>query len=191
MRIISGEWGGRTLHAPKGSDTRPTSDALRGAIFNILEHGIGHAPARAMDLFAGTGALGLEALSRGAQSCVFVESDAKALAALRKNIDSLGLGSDRAYVLEESRIERWASWFKKEGARMGPFDTVFCDPPYGKGLVGKALRSLTQLQAPFAADAWLVAEVSTRDEPEDLPGWELKDQRERGTTRLLFYRRVG
>ena len=144
MRIIGGEHRGRALKAPEGAATRPTSDRAREAVFNILEHapwseGIVHA--RVIDLFAGSGALGLEALSRGAAWCLFVETDAAARGAIRDNIEALAPNGD---LNGRTRIHR------RDAVDLGrlpagdgePFDLVFLDPPYGKGLGEKALAGL-------------------------------------------------
>jgi 16S rRNA (guanine966-N2)-methyltransferase len=137
MRIVGGRLGGRALAAPKTSSVRPTSDRLREAVFNILAHRYGDpvAGARVLDLFAGTGALGLEAMSRGAAFALFVDDGAEARALIRQNVEALGLGG-------VTRI------FRRDAARLGPvhpnlpFGLAFLDPPYRKGLAEAALGSL-------------------------------------------------
>jgi 16S rRNA (guanine966-N2)-methyltransferase len=134
MRIVAGKFRGRTLQGPKTNAIRPTSDRLRESIFNILAHAYGDpiTGARVMDLFAGTGALGLEALSRGAKFALFVEDSIEARGIIRQNIETLG-------VIGISNV------FRRDAAKLGqrgpvdPFDLVFCDPPYGQGLAEKAL----------------------------------------------------
>ena len=136
MRIVGGRLGGRTLASPRSQAIRPTTDRLRESLFNILVHAYGDpvTGARVLDLFAGTGALGLEALSRGAASALFVDDAAEARALLRENVASLGLGG-------VSRI------FRRDATRLGPvhpnepFSLAFLDPPYGKSLAEKALVS--------------------------------------------------
>src|SRR5215510_9905015 len=136
MRIVGGRLGGRTLASPRSHATRPTADRLRESLFNILVHAYGDpvSGARVLDLFAGTGALGLEALSRGAAFARLVDDAAEARALLRENVAALGLGG-------VSRI------FRRDATRLGPahplepFSLVFLDPPYGKGLAEKALVS--------------------------------------------------
>jgi len=136
MRIVGGRLGGRTLASPRSQAIRPTADRLRESLFNILAHTYGDpvTGARVLDLFAGTGALGLEALSRGAAFALFVDDAAEARALLRENIAALGLGG-------VTRI------FRRDATRLGPahpvepFSLVFLDPPYGKGLAEKALAS--------------------------------------------------
>jgi 16S rRNA (guanine966-N2)-methyltransferase len=134
MRIVGGKFRGRTLAGPNSNAIRPTSDRLRESIFNILVHAYGDpiTDARVMDLFAGTGALGLEALSRGAKFALFVEESVEARGIIRQNIETLG-------VIGISNV------FRRDAAKLGPrgpidpFDLVFCDPPYGQGLGEKAL----------------------------------------------------
>src|SRR3954451_4363093 len=136
MRIVGGSLRGRALAAPRSQAIRPTADRLRESLFNILLHAYGDpiAGARVLDLFAGTGALGLEAISRGAAFALFVDDGVEARALLRGNVEALGLGGT-------PRI------FRRDATRLGaahpvePFGLVFLDPPYGKGLAAKALTS--------------------------------------------------
>jgi 16S rRNA (guanine966-N2)-methyltransferase len=136
MRIVGGRLRGRALAAPKSQAGRPTADRLREALFNILAHGYADpvSEARVLDLFAGTGALGIEALSRGAEFGLFVDDGAEARALLRNNVEALGLGG-------VSRI------FRRDATRLGPvhplqpFSLLFADPPYGHGLGERALAS--------------------------------------------------
>ena len=136
MRIVGGRLRSRPLAGPKSDTVRPTSDRLREALFNILTHAYGDpvAGARVLDLFAGTGALGIEAISRGASYALFVDEGVEARALLRQNTETLGLGG-------VTRI------FRRDATRLGPahplqpFSLVFLDPPYGKGLAEKALAS--------------------------------------------------
>ncbi len=158
MRIIGGAWRGRRLDAPAGTTTRPTSDRVRQALFDMLLH----APwagresvegAAVLDAFAGTGALGLEALSRGAATATFLERDRAALASLRANAAACGAG-ERARVLEADALRP---------PRGSPATLVFLDPPYGESLVTRALAALGAAGW-FAPGALLIAEVG-RDEP--------------------------
>jgi 16S rRNA (guanine966-N2)-methyltransferase len=136
MRIVGGRLRGRTLAAPKSQAIRPTADRLREALFNILVHAYGDpiAGARVLDLFAGTGALGIEAASRGAAFVLFIDDGAEARALVRQNVEALGLGG-------VTRL------FRRDATRLGsahpvePFSLVFLDPPYGKGLAERALAS--------------------------------------------------
>ncbi|MGD9667691.1 MAG: 16S rRNA (guanine(966)-N(2))-methyltransferase RsmD [Hyphomicrobiaceae bacterium] len=138
MRIVGGTLKGRTLSAPKHEGVRPTSDRVRESVFNILAHGSSHRPiegARVIDLFAGTGALGIEAISRGARYCLFVETDTQSRALIRRNVEALGL----------TGVTRL---FRRDATDLGPagtmdaFDIAFLDPPYGKGLGERALAAL-------------------------------------------------
>lgn len=185
MRIVSGSLRGRGIVTPPGQATRPTSDRARQAVFNILEHAP-WAPelhgARVIDLFAGSGALGFEAISRGAGFCLFVETDDAARGAIRENIDALGLfGATRIH-------RRDATDLGQRPSAMGePFDLAFLDPPYRKGLAEKALEGL-------AAGGWLksgaIAMVErASDEPDGSPpGFESLDARDYGAARVQFLR---
>src|SRR5712691_5412539 len=136
MRVVGGRLRGRTLAAPKGEAIRPTSDRLRESLFNILAHGYGDpvAGARVLDLFSGTGALGIEALSRGAAFALFIDDGAPARALIRQNVEALGLGA-------VTRV------FRRDATRLGPahpvepFSLAFLDPPYRKGLAEQALAA--------------------------------------------------
>jgi 16S rRNA (guanine966-N2)-methyltransferase len=140
MRIVAGKFRGAQIEAPKGLATRPTSDRVRQALFNVLEHG---APdfdfdgARVLDLFAGSGALGLEALSRGARFCIFIEEGAEARASIRRNVEKLGLtGATKIWRRDATKLG--------EAGTLAPFDLVFCDPPYGKGLGEPAIAAAVE-----------------------------------------------
>jgi 16S rRNA (guanine966-N2)-methyltransferase len=184
MRIVAGRFRGRTLAAPEGTHTRPTSDRVREAVFNILEHGIAgfsFAGIRVLDLFAGTGALGLEALSRGAAFCLFVEEDADARGLIRRNIETLGLtGATKV--------------FRRDAANLGPagnrggFSLVFLDPPYEQsGLAQRALFSATQ-GGWLAPGAIAVVEDSKRATMAVPAGFAVLEQRTWGDTQVLFSR---
>jgi 16S rRNA (guanine966-N2)-methyltransferase len=139
MRIVAGEWGGRRIQAPPGRGTRPTTDRVREAWMSTV------APvlpgARVLDLFAGSGALGLEALSRGAVTATFVEQDAKAIAALRANIQALG--AEGAARMVRSDALKYA-----RGLGVGSYDVAFADPPYGKGFARELAEAFAA--TPFA-----------------------------------------
>jgi 16S rRNA (guanine966-N2)-methyltransferase len=190
MRIVAGLYRGRALTAPPGQATRPTSDRARQAVFNVLEHAAwspGLHEARIMDLFAGSGALGLEALSRGAAFCLFVETDPAARGVIRDNIDAVGGGD----LMGRSRIHRRdaTDLGVRPGADGPPFDFAFIDPPYGMGLGEKALAEL-------AAGGWLTPEALVvfergADEADpQTPGYDLLDARSYGAARVLFLRRA-
>jgi 16S rRNA (guanine966-N2)-methyltransferase len=188
MRIVSGQYKGKPIAAPDGRSTRPTSDRAREAVFNILEHAA-WAPAlqggRVLDLFAGSGALGLEALSRGAAFCLFVETDEAARGAIRDNVETMHLfGCTRIH-------RRDATDLGPRPASAGPaFDLVFLDPPYGKGLGEKALDVLGA-QSWLNPGAVLVFERG-EGEPEIQPhGYELIDGRRYGAAKVLFLKWPG
>jgi 16S rRNA (guanine966-N2)-methyltransferase len=156
MRVVGGSLRGRTLAAPKSPTIRPTADRLREAVFNILVHAYDNPieGARVLDLFAGTGALGIEALSRGAAFTLFVDDGAEARALLRENVATLGLGGT-------SRI------FRRDATKLGPahpvepFALAFLDPPYGKGLAEQALAS-ARAGGWFVPDALIVVEEAKK-----------------------------
>jgi 16S rRNA (guanine966-N2)-methyltransferase len=188
MRIVSGQYKGKPIAAPEGRSTRPTSDRAREAVFNILDHAP-WAPAlngaRVLDLFAGSGALGLEALSRGAGFCLFVETDEAARGAIRDNIEALHLyGCTRIH-------RRDATDLGPRPASAGPaFDLVFLDPPYAKGLGEKALAVMAE-HAWLSPGAVLVFERGA-DEPDLAPaGYEAIDERRYGAAKVLFLRWPG
>jgi len=156
MRVVGGRLRGRTLAAPASQAIRPTADRLRESLFNILIHAYGDpvAGARVLDLFAGTGALGIEALSRGAAFALFVDDGAEARALMRENVAALGLGGT-------SRI------FRRDATKLGPahplepFSLVFLDPPYGRGLAEQALAS-ARAGDWLTADAIVIVEEATK-----------------------------
>ncbi len=176
--------------APKGDSTRPTTDGNRQALFNILAHGLGHEPRRVLDLFAGSGAISFDALSHGAEKALLVEKDRGALEAIRKNRESLGLNESRVMWLSSSKPEAWPREILALGSAWAPFDTVFCDPPYGKRLAQRALASLFAADVGLLSpDALICAEISVRDELGPFEGWDCVQERERGDTILRFFRR--
>lgn len=184
MRIVGGTFKGRAIAAPPGQDTRPTSDRARQAVFNILEHAAwspGVEGRRVLDLFAGSGGLGLEAMSRGAAFALFVETDAGARGAIRDNIEALGLfGVTRIH-------RRDATDLGVKPAGLGePFDLVFLDPPYGKGLGERALATLRD-GGWITDDALIVFECGA-DEAPATPGFETLDTRDYGAAKVVFLR---
>ncbi len=183
MRIVGGRFRGRALVAPPGADTRPTSDRLREAIFNILEHGdFPLTDASVLDLFAGTGALGLEALSRGAKFALFVEESAAARAAIRANIEALGL-TGATKIFRRDAIDLGPM----PPGSGGPFGLVFLDPPYGKGLVRLALESL-RAGGWLTPSATLVIESGAEETLTLPPGFVEHDRRRYGDTQLTIAR---
>lgn len=179
MRVIAGTARGRRLKTPKGTSVRPTSDKVRGAIFSILlSQGRDPADAAVLDLFAGTGALGIEALSRGAARAVFVEKDPRTAALIGENLALTGFA-------EISRVMR-ADAERLELASLGTFDLVFADPPYALVLESKALGRL----AATLSEGGVAMVEHGIDAPPPVPqGLEAFDAREYGDTGLTFYRR--
>ncbi|MEE4239505.1 MAG: 16S rRNA (guanine(966)-N(2))-methyltransferase RsmD [Anderseniella sp.] len=183
MRIVGGKFRGRTIHAPDGRATRPTTDRVREAIFNRLEHGVAGFSidgARVLDLFAGTGALGLEALSRGARHVLFIDDNEAARGLIRRNADELGA---------IGQVKLWRRDAAKLGpcAPMSPFGLVFLDPPYGKELADKALAALVN-GGWLAPGAVIVVEEAAKAEPGIPPLLEVVNESRYGDTRVLTLR---
>jgi 16S rRNA (guanine966-N2)-methyltransferase len=169
------------LAAPDGLNVRPTTDRVREAMFNILEHKAGFEDARVLDLFSGSGALGLEALSRGARSVLFVEMDADARGSIRSNVESLGAtGQTRIFKRDASALGRMP------GDKGGPFGFVFLDPPYGTTLGETALKAARE-GGWLEEGAWIVYECGG-DETPCISGFAMEDMRRYGDTKVLFLR---
>ena len=182
MRIVGGRLRGRGLHSPKSAAIRPTADRLRESLFNILAHGYGDpiTGARVLDLFAGTGALGLEALSRGAALAVFIDDAAEARALIRANVEALGLGG-------------LARIFRRNATKLGPvhpmepFSLVFADPPYGRGLGELALASARE-GGWLAPDAVVVVEEAAEAGFNAPEGFTVIERRRYDDSELIFLR---
>ncbi|WMT87817.1 16S rRNA (guanine(966)-N(2))-methyltransferase RsmD [Pelagibacterium sp. 26DY04] len=185
MRIVAGKFRGKQLDTPKSDDIRPTSDRVREAVFSIIGSRIGPNldGLYVLDLFAGTGAMGLEAISRGAAHCVFVDTGIEARGLIRGHIESFGLGGQTKLL-------------KRDAADLGPIerlrpaDLVFCDPPYGKNLGEKAIASAL-------AGGWVAAEAlilieEDKDVAIEAPvGTQIVDRRDYGGTAITFLERTG
>nr|WP_070960717.1 16S rRNA (guanine(966)-N(2))-methyltransferase RsmD [Hyphomonas sp. Mor2] len=185
MRIVAGQFKGRPIAAPKTDATRPTSDRARESLFNMIAHAPwspGLDRARVMDLFAGSGALGLEALSRGASFCLFVETAHAALSTIRKNVAALNLTTDTR-IHRRSAIELGP----RQDATDLPFDIAFLDPPYHKGLIEPCLAKLVEGEW-VSAEALVIVETAA-DESPDFEGFELVADRESGAARFWFLTR--
>lgn len=186
MRIVAGSLKGRAIVAPEGQNTRPTSDRARQAVFNVLEHAAWAEPlhgARVIDLYAGSGALGFEAISRGAGFCLFVEIEDEARGAIRENADTFGL-MGRTRVHRRSATDLGV----RPGSAGEAFDIAFLDPPYGKGLGEQTLLRLAE--GDWLRPGAIVVFERGSDEPEiDTPGYERLDARDYGAARVLFLRR--
>jgi 16S rRNA (guanine966-N2)-methyltransferase len=183
MRIVAGDLGGRVLRAPHGAATRPTSEKVRQALFNIL--GPPGDDLHVLDLFAGSGALGLEALSRGAATATFVERARPALTTLRANVEDLAVGP-RARIVPTDV----SAFLAGAAAAPGPAWTwIFLDPPYAAGVVAATLAALPA--ARLAPDVAIVVEHAHREPPPDRAGFLLRtDLRRYGDTSLSWYRPV-
>ncbi|SMH40106.1 16S rRNA (guanine(966)-N(2))-methyltransferase RsmD [Mesorhizobium australicum] len=180
MRIVGGEFRGRPLATPRSSAIRPTTDRTREALFNVLAHRYADRleGVRVLDLFSGTGALGLEALSRGAAFCVFVEESAEGRGLVRENVEALGLQG-------RTKIFRRDATSLGPSGTLGSFGLLFADPPYGKGLGERALASARD-------GGWIVAgSLCVVEEGADAPfspgdGFEIVDERSYGDTIIRF-----
>ncbi|MBI1366063.1 MAG: 16S rRNA (guanine(966)-N(2))-methyltransferase RsmD [Alphaproteobacteria bacterium] len=183
MRIVGGKFRGRSILTPKGRDTRPTSDKARESLFNILSHrgDFSLEGARVIDLFAGSGALGFEAMSRGAHWCLFVETDAAARGAIRDNIEALGLfGSTRLH-------RRSATSLGSKPAGVGPpFTLAFLDPPYREDLAAPAMETLKS-GGWLSEDALVVVEQAVEEVPVAVAGFKEIDRRDYGAAQIGFY----
>ena len=177
MRIIAGEWRGRPIETPTGQATRPTADRVRETLFSMLTSRLGSfEDLRIADLFAGSGALGLEALSRGAASATFVESSPVASATIHRNADKFGV-MNRVQILGGSALAL---------VRCGPFDLVFADPPYASGAGSDIVRAVRYADW-LAPGGWMSVETSSDDEL-DPCGLEVDVVRDVGRARLTLLR---
>lgn len=180
MRIIAGQWRGRPITAPEGETTRPTSDRTRETLFSMLASRLGSfEDLRMADLFAGSGALGLEALSRGAAHCLFVEQDAAAIRAIRRNIANL-----QAQAISDVR----AGSVMALGVAREELDLVLLDPPYDTGAGAVAIDKLTRLGW-IGEKTWVSLETS-RKETVSIRGFDVEAMRDVGKARLHFLRKT-
>jgi 16S rRNA (guanine966-N2)-methyltransferase len=175
MRVIAGQYRGRRLQAPAGTNTRPTADRVREALFSILGDRV--AQARVLDLFAGAGTLGLEALSRGASTATFVESAPRALAALKANVDALGADAE---VVRGDALR----WLRGASAGARQYDLVFLDPPYRRA--AELGEELSGILPPVLAPGALVIAESDRRAPLEL-NITATDERRYGDTLIRFH----
>ena len=178
MRIVAGQWRGRKLIAPAGETTRPTSDRTRETLFSMLVSRLGSFEGlKVADLFAGSGGLGIEALSRGAASCLFVESDAAALRALRTNLANL-------QAVPQADVR--AASVLALGPAPAPLDLILLDPPYGSGAGVVALEKLNRLGW-IGPATWISLETALK-EPAQIKGLEAESERKVGTARITLMR---
>src|SRR6187399_1086094 len=184
MRVVGGRLKGRNLASPSSRDIRPTADRLRESLFNILIHAYDDPieEARVLDLFAGTGALGVEAVSRGAKFALFVDNGAEARALLRNNVEALGLGgATKVYRRDATRLG--------PAHPMEPYSLAFLDPPYGKGLAERALTSAHD-GGWLTPDALIVVEEAADTDFTAPDGFEEIERREYGDTQVVFLKLV-
>lgn len=182
MRVVGGRLRGRNIASPSSKEIRPTQDRLRESLFNILMHAYDNPVdgARVLDLFAGTGALGIEAISRGAAFALFVDNGAEARALLRNNVESLGLGG-------VTKV------FRRDATNLGaaypvePFSLVFLDPPYGMGLAPKTMSSLRAGRW-LLPDALVVVEESKAAALSTPEGFQELERRAYDDTEFVFFR---
>ncbi len=185
MRVIAGKAKGRKLSAPPGLSVRPTADKVKGALFNILESRVQLEGARVLDLYAGSGALGIEALSRGAREAVFVETTPSAARAIARNLERCGFTAQAKIM--RCPVEKAVARLEAAGEK---FDGVLADPPYGKGHVGWLLRTLATSTI-LVHGGWLALEHHVEDEGvQDFPPLRLIQQKRYGKTALAFFRKA-
>jgi 16S rRNA (guanine966-N2)-methyltransferase len=180
MRIVGGEFRGRPIAGPRNDAIRPTTDRTREAVFNVLAHRFAGRleGARVIDLFAGTGALGLEALSRGAAHSLFIEESAEGRGLIRTNIEALGLqGRTKIFRRDATRLG--------EAGTIPPFDLLFADPPYGKGLGERALQA-ARAGGWLKSGALCVLEEQASAAFDPGPGFSIADERNYGDTVIRF-----
>ena len=195
MRVVAGDLRGRKIEGPEGDNTRPTTDKVREAVFNALNSLDVVHDCRVVDLFAGSGALGIEALSRGAKHCIFVENDRRAVAVLKNNLDALGIADKSLVVVLDVSSPSSLSRLRELLANA---DLVLADPPYGYGKWPELFSAIADAGSPASndvepKDVLVVAETENRSSLHDSPpqGWELTRERTYGRTRVGFFRRTG
>lgn len=200
MRVVAGDLRGRKIEGPQGDNTRPTTDKVREAVFNALNSLDVVDNCRVVDLFAGSGALGIEALSRGAKHCVFVENDRRAIAVLKENLDALGIADKSLVVVLDVSSQSSRSRLVE---LLADADLVLADPPYGYTKWPELFASITEASSHATngagshhvapKDVLVVAETENRATLHENPpeGWKLTRERTYGRTRVGFFRRTG
>ena len=187
MRITGGQFCGRILKVPNSDAIRPTQDRVRESVFNIIQCEIGGA--KFLDLFAGSGAVGLEALSRGASSATFVEMNRRHLVVLSENINLLCQSQPSTSTsIIASDVYKWIASYSGPG-----FDNAFADPPYALGEekgYASVLKTLAE-QNVVKTDGMFIAEMTAVQKAEETPGWDLLRDRTYGKTRICIWRRLG
>ena len=183
MRIISGKYSGRKIITPKGKETRPTTDRFKETLFNIIENSlkIDLKEKNILDLFAGSGSLGLEAISRGAKSCVFLDKSSKAIKVIEYNINNLGLSSSDCINIDVSKIRK----FKKDVE--DKIDIIFSDPPYSKTDINEIAISNLVKNSWIRRNSYLFLETSIRRPIKDIKDFQIIDDRKIGDSLLITY----
>ena len=183
MRIISGKYSGRKIITPKGKETRPTTDRVKETLFNIIENSlkIDLKEKNILDLFAGSGSLGLEAISRGAKSCVFLDKSSKAIKVIEYNINNLGLSSSDCINIDVSKIRK----FKKDVE--DKIDIIFSDPPYSKTDINEIAISNLIKNSWIRRNSYLFLETSSRRPIKDIKNFQIIDDRKIGDSLLITY----
>ena len=183
MRIISGKYSGRKIITPKGKETRPTTDRFKETLFNVIENSlkIDLKEKNILDLFAGSGSLGLEAISRGAKSCVFLDKSSKAIKVIEHNINNLGLSSYDCINIDVSKIRK----FKKDVE--DKIDIIFSDPPYSKTDINEIAISNLVKNSWIRRNSYLFLETSSRRPIKDIKDFQIIDYRKIGDSLLITY----
>ena len=183
MRIISGKYSGRKIITPKGKETRPTTDRFKETLFNIIENSlkIDLKEKNILDLFAGSGSLGLEAISRGAKSCVFLDKSSKAIKVIEYNINNLGLSSSDCINIDVNKIRK----FKKNVE--DKIDIIFSDPPYSKTDINEIAISNLVKNSWIRRNSYLFLETSSRRPIKDIKDFQIIDDRKIGDSLLITY----
>ena len=176
MKIVGGKFGGRRLNTPKNNDIRPTSDKIRGAVFNMLQSRGALDNVRVLDAFCGTGALGLEALSRGASHCTFIDKARSSLDLTKENADMLNVMDDCAFTLKDA---------SKMGNIADSYDLIFLDPPYNKGLINITLEALIAGDW-LAPKGWLICETEKNFNYTPIKDLTLDSEKTYGDTKIII-----
>lgn len=190
MRITGGAYKGQKLFAPKGSNTRPTSDAGRESLFNVIAHSFGVGVECGLDLFSGSGALSMEAFSRGMETMIVFENDKAAKDCIRKNFEQIKpRGDHELFSCSSSKIHQWDQELTKMLAKTGceKIDVVFCDPPYERGFLQKLSQGLFAQSEFWKPDCLLYIEAGIREEAPTIAGWKLEKEKRKGASAQLYY----
>ena len=176
MRIIAGKYKGRKVECPPGDKIRPSSDMLRGAVFNILQFAVDWPNANVLDACCGTGAFGIEALSRGAKHVGFLDSSRESLEVTRHNLEKMGI--------EKTQYDLFLQPVENLSSARAQYDVIYIDPPYHSGIVPKALKALKEKNW-IAPGAIILAETSERDKTATPEGFVITEERRYGNSKLL------